>query len=48
MGEGVVMVVADTLEHARDACDLIDIEYENLPAVALFGAHELGCAPSLA
>ena len=42
VGEGVVMVVADTVEHAKDACDLIDIEYENLPSVTLFGAHELG------
>ena len=43
----VVMVVADTVEHARDACDLIDIEYTNLPAVT-FRCAWAGRASSLA
>lgn len=31
VGELVAMVVADTLEQARDAAELIDVEYEDLP-----------------
>ena len=33
IGEGVAFVVADTLAHAKDASELIEVEYETLPAV---------------
>ncbi len=33
IGEIVAFVVADTLPHARDAAELIEVEYEVLPAV---------------
>jgi aerobic carbon-monoxide dehydrogenase large subunit len=32
-GEGVAFVVADTLAHAADAAELVEIDYEPLPAV---------------
>lgn len=32
VGEPVAFIVADTLEQARDAAELIDLEYEDLPA----------------
>ncbi|MBI4500687.1 MAG: molybdopterin-dependent oxidoreductase [Gemmatimonadetes bacterium] len=32
-GDGIAMVVAESREEARDALDLIDVEYEPLPAV---------------
>jgi 2-furoyl-CoA dehydrogenase large subunit len=34
VGEPIAVVVADTRYIAEDACDLIDVEYEVLPAVA--------------
>src|SRR6266567_567764 len=33
VGEGVVLVVAETLSIARDAAELVEIDYEVLPAV---------------
>jgi aerobic carbon-monoxide dehydrogenase large subunit len=33
VGEAVAVVVADSLEHAKDAAELIEIEYEPLPVV---------------
>jgi aerobic carbon-monoxide dehydrogenase large subunit len=33
VGEPVAMVVADTLAHAKDAAELISVDYEPLPAV---------------
>ncbi|MPZ37936.1 MAG: molybdopterin-dependent oxidoreductase [Rhizobiales bacterium] len=33
VGEGVVLVVADTLAIAKDAAELVEIDYEPLPAV---------------
>ena len=33
IGDGVVMVVAETQNQARDACELIEIDYEDLPVV---------------
>ena len=33
VGEPVAMIVADTLSEARDAADLLEIDYEPLPAV---------------
>ena len=31
VGEAVAMIVADTLQHAKDAAEILDIEYEELP-----------------
>ena len=43
VGEAVAAVVADTREHARDAADAIEVDYEPLPAVvdpaAAIAAH---------
>ena len=33
VGELIAVVVAETVNQAKDACELIDIEYEDLPAV---------------
>ena len=33
IGDGIVMVVAETQNQARDAAELIEIDYEDLPAV---------------
>ena len=33
VGDHVAMVVADTVEHARDAAEAVDVDYEPLPAV---------------
>src|SRR4051812_8959304 len=33
VGEAVAMVVADTIGQAQDAADLVQVEYEELPAV---------------
>ncbi len=33
LGEAVAIVVAETLEQARDAAELVEVEYEELPAV---------------
>src|SRR5262245_33307680 len=32
IGEGVVMIIAETLNEAKDAAELIEAEYEDLPA----------------
>jgi len=46
-GEGVAMVVADTVAQAMDAAELIEVEYETLPSVVdLAGALAPG-APSV-
>ncbi len=42
VGEGVAVVVAETLDQAKDAGELLDIEYELLPAVTLVDAHAKG------
>ena len=34
VGEAIALVVADTLENAKDAAELIDIDYGDLPAIA--------------
>ncbi len=39
VGEGIALVVAETLEQAKDAGELLEIEYEVLPAVTLIDAH---------
>ena len=33
VGDSVAMVVAETLDQAKDAAELIDVDYEVLPAV---------------
>ena len=33
VGEMIAVVIAETVNQAKDACDLINIEYEDLPAV---------------
>jgi aerobic carbon-monoxide dehydrogenase large subunit len=33
VGDGVALVIADTMHHAKDAAELIDVDYEVLPAV---------------
>jgi carbon-monoxide dehydrogenase large subunit len=33
VGDGVALVIADTLNHAKDAAELIEVDYETLPAV---------------
>jgi carbon-monoxide dehydrogenase large subunit len=38
VGDRVAMVVAETLAQAKDAAELIDVEYEELPAVTLADA----------
>jgi aerobic carbon-monoxide dehydrogenase large subunit len=35
VGDRIAFVVAETLAQARDAADLVEVEYEPLPAVAL-------------
>jgi carbon-monoxide dehydrogenase large subunit len=45
VGDGVAMVVADTLEHAIDAAERLKVDYEPLPAVAATAAAlEAGAA----
>jgi len=39
VGEGIALVVAETLEQAKDAGELLEIGYELLPAVTLIDAH---------
>ena len=38
-GEGIALVVAETLAQAKDAGELLEVEYEPLPAVTLIDAH---------
>jgi carbon-monoxide dehydrogenase large subunit len=33
VGDGIAIVIADTLDHAKDAAELIDVDYDVLPAV---------------
>ena len=47
VGEGVALVVAETLAAARDAADLIDIDYDELPAVTDGRAAGQAGAPRL-
>jgi 2-furoyl-CoA dehydrogenase large subunit len=47
VGEPVAVVVADTRYIAEDACDLIDVEYDILPAVADVGRALRPDAPLL-
>jgi 2-furoyl-CoA dehydrogenase large subunit len=47
VGEPVAVVVADTRYVAEDACELIDVDYEPLPAVASIAAALAPDAPLL-
>jgi len=47
VGEPVAVVVADTRYLAEDACELIDIDYEALPAAATIDAARAPGAPLL-
>jgi carbon-monoxide dehydrogenase large subunit len=42
VGEGVALIVAETPEQAKDAGELVEIDYEPLPAVTLIDAHAPG------
>ena len=47
VGEAVAVVVADTRYIAEDACELIDVDYEPLPAAASIAAALAADAPLL-
>jgi carbon-monoxide dehydrogenase large subunit len=47
VGEPVAAVIADTLANARDAAELIEIDYDDLPAVAAMPAAIAPDAPQL-
>lgn len=46
-GDGIAFIVAETLEQARDAAELIEVEYEPLPAVANSMAAMASGAPKV-
>ncbi|WP_265922317.1 xanthine dehydrogenase family protein molybdopterin-binding subunit [Cupriavidus nantongensis] len=45
VGDQVALVIAETLQQARDAAEQIDVDYEELPAVV--GAADAASAPTL-
>jgi len=47
VGDAVVMIVAETFEQARDASELVEIDYEMLPAVASTGGALATDAPQV-
>jgi carbon-monoxide dehydrogenase large subunit len=47
VGDGVAVVIADTIHHAKDAAELIDVEYDVLPAVVSCVAALQPGAPQL-
>lgn len=47
VGEAVAMVVAETIDAARDAAELIDVDYEELPAVVDTTAASATQSPQL-
>jgi len=47
VGDHVAMVVAETLEHARNAAELVEVNYDVLPAVVDVGAAQKAGAPSV-
>ena len=47
VGDGVAFIVADTLDQARDAAELIEIDYAPLPAIADNDAAARGDAPPI-
>jgi carbon-monoxide dehydrogenase large subunit len=42
VGDRIAFVVAETLAQARDAADMVEVDYEPLPAVALLGRCRQG------
>jgi carbon-monoxide dehydrogenase large subunit len=47
IGDPVALVVADTLDQAKDAAELIEIDYETLPAVPTIEAAIKAGAPAI-
>jgi carbon-monoxide dehydrogenase large subunit len=47
IGDPVALVVAETLEQAKDAAELIEVDYETLPAVAATEAAIVPGAPAV-
>ncbi len=47
IGDAIVMVVAETPDQARDACELIEIDYQDLPAVVGLAQAAASEAPSI-
>jgi carbon-monoxide dehydrogenase large subunit len=47
VGEGVALVVAETLDQARDAAEAIEVDYEELPAVVAMADALAAGAPQL-
>ena len=45
LGDGVAFVIAETLNQAKDAAELIDIDWEDLPAAATIETAEADGAP---
>lgn len=45
VGDQVAMVVAETLEQARDAAELVEVDYDPLPAVVLVADAAAGSVP---
>ena len=47
VGDAVAVVIADTQAHARDAAELVDVDYEELPAVSSMAAATADGAPQI-
>jgi len=47
VGDHVAMVIAETLEQARDAAELVDVDYDALPAIADVRDAKLAGSPTL-
>ncbi len=47
VGEPIVAVIAESLGEARDACDLVEITFAELPAIATLAAARAPEAPQL-
>ncbi|HLI11134.1 MAG TPA: xanthine dehydrogenase family protein molybdopterin-binding subunit [Alphaproteobacteria bacterium] len=47
VGDPVAFVVAETLQEARDAAELIDVEYETLPSVTATAGALAAAAPTI-
>ena len=47
VGQPIAMVLAETVQVARGAADLVEVSYEDLPAVASFSAATADDAPQL-
>ena len=48
VGDGVAMVVANTLQQARDAAELVEVDYDVLPAVVNVSDAAAGAVPGAA